>query len=250
VSCTSPIVRELSAFAMGELDEERSRDVLDHVEACASCSRELDLLADLVRLEAEPRALQSTRGEGRTAALPRKRPWRWARRIAVAAALLLLALGLFDRAFDPSGGAVRPADLAALADRSLPSFVAAELRGPEAGLASEFELAMQGWQGPDLGAVESSLTRFLDAHPDHAPARFYRGVARRDLDRLDEARADLRSAVDRAQGPLREHALWCLAQTELLSGDAESAREALRTLRDSGGDYAECALALEERLAR
>jgi tetratricopeptide (TPR) repeat protein len=221
----------VTALVLGELGADESARVLEHVETCAECSRQLDFLAEVTTVAA--RAVPSVRA--------RRASLGWRRWIAAAAAVLLVAF-IAWRAFD------RADDWRELADRSVPVFVAAQLRAPPPSLATELEEAMHGWEQRDFTRVDAALTRFVAAHAEHAPAYFWRGVARRELGRLDEAESDLRTAAAKSQGYLREHSLWVVANLRLARGELDGTRAALRELEQLEGEFAAKAFELDERL--
>lgn len=233
MSCPDPQARRLLAYALGHLDALGTKEVMEHVESCALCSRELDDLADLATAAARVETGPGPRLGRRTS--------RTVRIVAAAAVLLIVALVL-QRALDHSPR------WSTYADRSVPPFVGIELRAPAAAPAVDLERAMEGWAARDFPRVERELTDLLRAQPGHAPSHFWRGIARRELGRLQEAEGDLRSAAAQSTGYLREHALWALANLLLQREDAPHAREVLDELEHVDGELAARARELRSRL--
>ncbi|MCC6409982.1 MAG: hypothetical protein IT453_22700 [Planctomycetes bacterium] len=232
MSCLNPLHQRLSGLALGELDRERALELVAHVEVCANCSHDLDLYADLVTIGAGP--LQ--RPLGRLARWRARAP----RMLFVVVAGFAL-LGVLDQLLGPS----RKTSYAELADRSVP---AAAPHDDAAPFADEFAAALEGWGTASFAELEPRLDRFLDLHPDHARARLHRAIARRELGKLDGARADLRTLIDGTQGELRGEAQWTLANLELLADDPTAALAALRSLEGVEGDLAARAADLAQRV--
>ncbi len=236
MSCLNPLHQKIVPLALGELDPAEWQPLAEHLERCSSCSKELDLLADLVAIAAHPLPTPPPRIRSSTR--------HWVPRVAGVLIAVFVVLGLFDQYNDAKHGAT----LAPFADTSVPPFLITDVDGGDTPWGDEFESAMQSWDRGDFGDVEKSLGKFLDLHPDHAPARLYHGIAERKLGKLDAARADLRLVSTASQGPLREQALWNLANLELESNSPSDARKALDELVQLNGEYGERAKELEERL--
>jgi len=243
----------VSGLLSGELDAAAFERLLERAERDPAVSAELDLVADLAaaaELERErllasvpPRRGRAEHG-ARTGAGGRS-PRRW---LAVAAALAAGVLALI--VFGPFGGPRGPArvELAALGAAAPPPFVASELRSAGSALADEFSAAMRPYAAGDWAAADGALTDFLAAHPEHGPARLYRGAARAELGQLARALEDFEAVAATATGFLGEHARWRAALIDLLREDAAAARARLELLRDDGGAFAPNATALLERL--
>lgn len=232
------IREQLVGFALGELDATESGAVLAHVETCAECSRELDFLADTL-VAAEKRAATSS------APIQFSRSKSWRKRVAplaiaagFIAALAMLAGAVFFHWFGT--------DYARLADRSVPRWMSAETRGPDEALARELETAMKPYSEGNFAAAIDALTRFLDAHPGHGPALFYRGIAHIEARDHGAALRDLEEVAQNAKGFLREHARWRIANLLLADGDVAGARARLREMVE--GEFALNARELLERL--
>jgi hypothetical protein len=232
VSCLNPLHQRLSALALGELDREASLAVLAHAEVCPACSRELDVYADLVTVGTG--VIVRTQG--------RLERWRSrAPKIVFVAAIGFVLLGVLDQLFGPS----KKPTYAELADRSLPTTFEVDDDDP---YESELAQAVASFGAGDLAATVDELDRFLDLHPDHAVARFHRALASRELGRVENARADLKTLVANTQGTLRDDATWALANLELTQEDPTAALAALGALESSGGEAAERASELATRV--
>lgn len=232
MSCLNPLHQRLSGFAHGELPREQALEVLAHAEICPSCSRDLDLYADLITVS----SAALVRPQGALARWRARLP-----RVVFAVVVGFALLGVMDQVLGPSS---RPSH-AALAERVLP--LTPEVREDEP-FADELSAALAGWVSGDFAAIEPRLDQFLDLHPDHASARLYRAFTRREVGKLDGARADLRLLVEGTQGPLHDEAAWALANLELAAGDASAALAALALLERSQGELATRAAELAERV--
>ncbi len=250
--CAHACGADLRAFALGELDALRSAAVLDHVETCAVCSRELDWLADVIA--AAPGAAQplesavalaphASAGRAPRVANGTARAWTW-RAAGLLAAAAAVVLFFCLRASDP----------AALADRSAPAYVEIELRGVDDARTRSFAAAMQPYVRGDYAQAVKALSQYLEAHPEDPPARFYRGAARFQVGDLDGARDDLELCARWTEPKgatsvlLREHARWVLAQIELVAGHLAQARKFLEALAAEHGSFADDASSLLRRL--
>jgi hypothetical protein len=236
LSCLAPQHQQLLPFALGELDATACAALLEHVAICPSCSKELDLLADVTAVASHARPAAAPRGS----ALLRRAP-----RIAAVAVAAFFVLGVLDQLMD--SGPDKP-HFAELADRSVPPFLVTDVDASDTPWGDEFESAMESWDRADFAEVDRALSKFLDVHPDHAPARLFRGVARRELGRLVDARADLKLVAEGSQGSLRDQALWLLANVCLQSDLASEANGALDQLAAVDGEYTERARALRARV--
>ncbi len=225
MSCADPIHDVLPRLAVGELDAPASQAALEHVERCTECSRELDFLADL--LVAAEKAPEVQRARPRRIAL-------WIAGLAAAAALVLYL--------------ARDARSTLTIDRSIPRFVEADLRAPDDPLARAFTQAMAPYARGDFVGAVVSLSEFLKAHPDHGPARFYRGVAEQESGDRASAAEDFTAVGAASTAYLGEHARWRLANLFLLEGRGDEAAAILRELRDARGEFAPNAARLLDAL--
>lgn len=232
-TCTNPIAELLVPLSQGQLGAEDSGRVLDHVERCAACSKELDFLADVVTAAAPSRARgaapvqtlpQSERGH-RIAGAPAGRihrfPFGLLGALAAAAAVLFFVVPLF---------LAPDAPVAPYAQWTRPTYQ--PVRGHDA-----FEAAMLLYlQGLDAEA-DAALTELIESAPEpDVLAYFYRAAARVELERTAEARDDLLVALGLASGGLRDHTLWNLANVHLLLEDADAALPLLDELSAGTGD--------------
>ena len=233
----------LVAFCRGDLDEARSEAIREHLAGCAPC----------VELARDARAFIE-------AVVPSAevRPYR--RWLAVAAALLVAAAaGLWMNRQRPAApapvptkaAAPRPSnpwrDLPVAAATFLPASPEDELvyrsEGEPAG--GEFTEAMAPYAKGDYRAADAGLALFLEKHPGHTDASFYRGVSLLMLGRPEEARPLLASAASAKRAPAE--ARWYLALALVKSGDAAAAlRELDAVVRAQGTHRAEAARLTEE----
>jgi hypothetical protein len=227
VSVEHADANDLAAFALGELDEERFAALLAHAASCAACSRAIDLMADLVTVAARPPAHVEP-------VVDRYRRWR----PFLGAAFVLIVLALGVRQWLDRGGR-----WVALADRSLPKYAA-----PAAGNEPDFAAAMGAFESREFERLAADLARFLESHAEHADAHFWRGVALRELGKLHQAELELRAAAGLARGPLREHALWVLANTQLLRSRPLDAAESFYLVMSLDGELADRAMDAARRI--
>ena len=119
-------------------------------------------------------------------------------------------------------------------------------KGAEAGIRRALELnpgeltAHQSY-GALLTALgrfheaERQLALFLEAHPESADARFYRGVSLLMLGRTAEAAPPLMAAIEIGESRTREEARWYLALGFLKQDEPGKALEQLDVLATSPG---------------
>lgn len=237
----------LLAFYGGGLDEARSEAIREHLAGCASC----------VELALDARAFVETMSAPAAEAGPGSRMARW---LAAAAALLVAAgAGLWLTRQRPAApapvvpaAASRPSDLW----RDLPVAAAAyrppspedELvfRSGEGADGREFAEAMVPYTKGDYRATEAGLARFLEKHPGHADASFYRGVCLLMLGKPEQARPLLASAA--ASRRAAKEARWYLALALVKSGDAAAALGKLDAVVRSRGPHRDEAARLAEEI--
>ena len=213
--------------------------LVERAEQDPAASQELDLLADvLAAAELEHERLSR-------APAPQPPSFAWQGKLAAAATILFLAvLGfwLLDRR--------REGTPASLADRSAPRYLAAALREPDEPLDDAFERAMERYTAGEYDPAARALSTWLEAHPEHGPARFYLAAAREQLGQPSEAEADYRRVAEEQEGSLGEHARWRLANLLLARGEVQRARSELERLTSSTAGFAAQARELLERLPR
>jgi len=219
-----------ASLATGELDGAAIERLL------AASERDGDLAAEIDLAERAPAAFATDRSSAST---PAPRSARGARRWL---APLIAAAGLLAWLSWPRAGS------ADLADRGPPPYAAVALRDGGTDLAQAFAAAMEPYAAGDHAAAVEALTRFLEGHPGHAPARFYRAAAHEQLGRLEAAAEELAAVASGADGLLADHARWRLANVRLLGDEPDRARAVLREMLRRGGPFSEPAAALLRRL--
>lgn len=207
-----------------ELDEDRIRTTLRHLEECRDCRERVRVMSLLESAGAEQ-------------ARPRSARWHLRKWYAVAAAV---ALALVGTAVVYRGGPAR-FEPAALATREPYPLVLLDVRS-EASQASCRE-AFELYQSSRYG---EAATAFASC-PAGAETDFFRGVAEYLSGQPESARRRLAAAAA-AQSPWREPARWYEANACLLLHDLETARALLEELASTGGHYAEPAAELLSRL--
>jgi len=213
---------------LGDDDFERW---LKRSEQDPAASEELDFQADLVAaLEREraraarPSVLVTVRRRSHA------RRWTW---VAAASVLLAAALVLWFRREPPQ--ALRVSDLA---QRSPPLYVAAELRSPDAPVASAFPSAMERYSAGDWAGARRGLEECLERSPGHGPTRFYLAACLEQLGDLDRAASEYRRVAEEQPGFLGEHGRWRLVQVLLQGGDVAGAKSELARLAEGNGTFA------------
>lgn len=220
MACTSERSQELGELAGARLGAAAAEALLAHVAGCAACSRELDLVADLLRAAPAPRAAMPARN------VPR---WVWGA-LALAAAVALLLFSLRAR---PPARAIR--DLARLAPPPVTSLV---LRGQgEQGIETHFDEALAALGAGDPHLAAERLLAQLASNPDEPLALFYLGVCRLQLGEHAQALAALERATELGTDLLVEQALWYRAQARLALDEGVEARTLLLRLVELDGDY-------------
>lgn len=226
-------------FFGGRVSDAESEAIREHLARCGPCV-----------------ALARDAREFLGAFEPEGRAWRPLRpALAAAAALAAIALaGLFvarGRPSPPPRPAPEPAAAApAKRWRNLevapapyrPAAPEDELvyRSGEPPRGDGFFEAMAPYVRADYAAADVALARFLQTHPGHAEATFYRGVSLLMTGRLAEAKAHLESA-SRSPHPPAE-ARWYLALALLKGGDANGSLASLDAVaREPGPHRAEAA---------
>jgi hypothetical protein len=228
MACTPQRSHTIGELAGGRLTAGAVEELLDHVESCRPCSRELD---DVAALLAAAPALRAS-----------ARPAFWPRALGLlgAAAALVLALLLAN-----SGDGRRARELTALADPTPLPALPGVLRGDPADERARPALAdYAAGRWPEAARGLAAARAAGDQRPLVA---LYLGLARLQF-APDEALEPLASAAQAGEGLLAERALWYLAQAHLLRRDEDAARAALTRLVQRSGDYELNARELLERL--
>lgn len=225
MACTPERSEEIGELAGGRLSAAGAAGLIEHVEGCAACSREMDLVADLLH----------ARSGSPAATWDRSAP-RWAGGLfALAAAAAVLFF--FLRSSAPER---RLRDLAQLAPPPSAGLVLRGAAQPEAG----FEQASAHFAAGDHARAASSLQALLATHPDDPLVLFYLGLARLQLGELDAAIDALRRAEEAGADLLAEQALWYRVQAHLARDEGAQARALLARLVELDGDYEPNARAL------
>lgn len=213
--------------------------LLERAEHDAAASEELDLLCDVAAAAELERGRLARPLEPRPPALL-GRQWL----LAVAATVLFaLVLAVWYLGQERAGPRARD-----LARTEPPVYVASELRAPGEERADAFERAMERYAAGEYERASLALSVWLEAHPEHGPARFYLAAAREQLGLGTDAEADYRRVAREQPGLLGEHARWRLAQLSLARDDAASARTELEVLAAGAGSFAALARELLARL--
>jgi TolA-binding protein len=226
----------LAAYELGLLEpEERARVE----QALAS---DPDLLDDLydgapaaLAMQADPGRFARAADRAAAAARPAaRRGWlAWLRAprlmVPIAAAAVLVAVITW-----PSG---QDGDLAGLAVLEPLPTVQIELRSGAQDADRQYEAAMSAYRDGRWDQASAGFTASLAvaeqgwARADQA--RLYAGSSLLLAGRVGDAQALLRSASRSALAPVREPALWQLAQAQLSLGEVEAARSTLEALQAS-----------------
>lgn len=239
MACTREHGTEIGELAGGRLDAARAEALLAHVETCAACSAELDLVADLLD---SARALRLSEG------LVRRRSLR-PRVVAVLALAAAVVAWLF--VLRPAAPERSLRTLAQLAPPPLAELVLRGQGGLQPGEEARLESVRAHFAARAYAAAAEDLGVLLEARPEDALTHFYLGVARLQLGQHELALAALRRVAEAGEGLLAEQALWYSAQAQLALEHGLEARALLQRLVDADGDYepnARAQLALLEPL--
>lgn len=228
MACTPERSEEIGELAGGRLAAAEAAGLIEHVEGCTACSREMDLVADL--LHAPSRSLAA----GRSRSAPR---WAGGLIALAAAAAVLFFFLLFARSSAPER---RVRDLARLAPPPSAGLVLRDGVEPEAG----FEQALARFAAGDHLQAASGFQALLAARPEDPLVLFYLGLARLQLGELDAAIDALRRAEEAGSDLLAEQALWYRSQAHLARDEGAQARALLARLVELDGDYEPNARAL------
>ena len=221
MACTLERRNQIGELAAGRLDGAVVDALLDHIEVCEACSRELDTVA--VTIAGMERARR-----GRLVGGFRPRLLRPA--MLAAAALVLLVGGL--ALLRPNQEGVE--QLAVVTPFPASSSV---LRGGEGVDESGWEQALSAYSEGDYERAAARLESLASAGDERALLQLYLGVARLQLGELARARTALALAVENGEGLLAERASWYLGNAHLLAGDASAARPIFERLAAGGGEY-------------
>lgn len=257
------MARLLPRYEFGALNEEERKIFESHLLACDACFAELGRGVPVIA-ELRDRAghylsvLGSERvGAGRLAAgfmerlartiLPRSlsdhRNWRWAS-VPIGIALLVVAVAELDRTAGPG----RYARLASFPTEEVKTTT---IRSP--GAKNAFAELMEAGAGylnlHRLAEARRHLGAAVDLNPDHAEANYLFGLCLALSGKSKSSIPYLEKAARLAdRAPLRQKALWSLANVHLKSRRINDARRIFESLSLEQGPYAERARAMTAKL--
>lgn len=132
-------------------------------------------------------------------------------------------------------------ELAALADMHLPGYQQPQLRGEEPAEAdhAQFSTGMQAYTRGDCESAVDSLAKVPAKAADGIAAKLYSGLCQFKEHELDDAQASFSAVIAAGDTPELESAEYFLAQTRLLRGDAQGAKDWLARTIALRGDYEE-----------
>lgn len=248
---------EILAFLGGELQEGRRAEIQAHLDVCRLCEAAVQGVAGLEWREGFLRSTDSllARVRTRTAAAvtaaaaarpPARRPL--LRRLQAPPQYLFLAATLVIGA----GTAVllsRPGPGDELFQQYFEPYPSTRptVRGasPDAGSG-----ALPLYEARDYEGALAAFDERLSVEPNDGAARFYAGICRLELGRLEEAESDLDRVVRLGDRELLAPAEWYLALIKLKAKDPEAARPRLEKIASGGGFYQEKARRLLSELDR
>jgi Putative zinc-finger len=154
-----------------------------------------------------------------------------------------------SQATTKSGGANAPAaqpgppdtELASLADVHLPGYRQPQLRGEEAPNSerAQFSSGMQAYAQGDCDGALVALAQVPATAADGLAAKLYSGLCQFQGHKLEAAQTSFTAVADAGDTPELETAEYFLAQTRLLRGDAQGAKDWLTRTIALHGDYEE-----------
>ena len=219
----------MERYLRGELSEEESQRLEEHYFSCDDCYEYLrDLSA--VRSELSDNRWAVPEGESR---LGWRGGWGW----ALAAAMVILAVGLIFLLREPTQSGFSDRDLIKLAAVEPASYRPLSLRGPDEE-AEAFEEAMAAYLQGDFGAAAEGLEPVTEALPEDAAASFYLGVSYLLSERPEEAIDSLGHVIEMGESRYLDAALYYRAKALLRTGNAAAAREDFATVAAREGEWA------------
>lgn len=250
MACSKQMGDLVKRFSLGELMGSEIDGVLSHIETCAMCSQDLDVLAGVATLAREnPAAFpevetSKTRARGRVPLFgnilrrlgellgPLPLPAKVLAPVAAALFILLMS-GPFDHTQDR---------YRSLADLAPSPYYPTALRGQ--GEADDlFARAMDEYREGDYKGASRTLGRLLEEEGYNEKADLYLGISLLLSDEAPRAVPHLERAAASTSPQIREKALWYLAQASFLDEDPRAARDALEKVVREGGDLSEKARA-------
>ena len=132
-------------------------------------------------------------------------------------------------------------ELASLADMHLPGYQQPQLRGEETADSdhAQFLSGMQAYAQGDCGGALRALAQVPATASDGLAAKLYSGLCQFQGRELEAAQTSLTAVIDAGDTPELETAEYFLAQTRLLRGDAQGAKDWLTRTIALHGDYEE-----------
>jgi hypothetical protein len=220
MACTDSRRAQVGDLAAGLLSADRAAELLDHIEACPSCSEELDFLASVTSALAR-RSPASSAG----------RPVRLRRVLPIALAAGLLAMLAIPPWLASSRRSSEWAELAATEPLPLPREVLRSSRErPPA-----YQAALQDYAE---GRFAEAAAKLASLHGESdALVQLYLGLSLYAKGAPADAEPPLRRAAELGEGLLREHALWYLGHAALAQEHPNAALEVFQRLEALAGDY-------------
>ncbi len=180
-----PTPEDLAAYIDGDLSDDQRSDIEQHLLSCASCE---ETVAETVRVMSELGASQ----EGKS-----RPPWKLVVSFLAAAAVLLIAVGVFNSAKPWDLTLQRQVAQSIAADQSMPFRGWSELRGGSTGMVGEdvsfrlgvmavdLEVAARAGREQDLQRILGALIFNIDKLPLSQPASAVYQQIRRDRSSLN-----------------------------------------------------------------
>jgi tetratricopeptide (TPR) repeat protein len=275
MKCTNPqIGRLITRYELGALDESEREAFVDHLIQCEYCHNEVYSMAPFMsRLRECREAVQQGEVPSDWAAAHRvgtpHQPPLWLRRPILAAAALLVALGVgllafySVRQFSARDAAEQPpvaAPATEVAKATPPAWQDVPmpkapytppderpvLRGTEPG--SAFERAMAAYQQNHFAAAAEQLEVISRLEPEHAEAHFYWGVSLLLAGRSGDAIGPLKQAVQLNAGAQRASSHYYLALAYLKTNRPQSALAELEAVMEMNERHRAEAEKLKQRI--
>jgi hypothetical protein len=148
----------------------------------------------------------------------------------------------------PTPASAQTVRVSQLADLTLPSYFASNLRGDSPDI--HFETGMKEYAS---GNCRSAITALTQVPPDSWEARtaqLYAGACQMRLGNFAPASTLLRKVADAGESPQQEAALYVLAQIALANNDSTTAHMYLLRTISQRGDFEKRARAQEQQMAK
>jgi tetratricopeptide (TPR) repeat protein len=207
----------LEECVAGSLSGEILEAVEEHYFGCDECARYLH----------KCRIAQAALRERADAIrLPAKRTQRWWPILAIAAALVLGAILIWQPPLRPTA----PADYARIARVDPPLYEPLLLRGSEDRAGEPFRAAMQSYSRGDYAAAVSALRKVVKTNAEVAEAQFYLAAAQLLTGQSREAREGFTQVIRLGDRRFGEQSHFYLAKAWLQENHPEAARQELRSI--------------------